>query len=100
MTVIRTLYDPKPIPPRQFDWSATWGDYDLGAPIGYGATEQEAMRDLIDNYPVDECFRPDGIIEWKPYDDGRGFFRGLRIAIPLSVAMWAAIVWLGVMFAH
>jgi hypothetical protein len=42
----------KPIPLRQFDWSAVTDNYD-GAedsndPIGYGATEQEAMQDLIE----------------------------------------------------
>ena len=48
-----------PIPLRQFDWSATYDDYD-GAPdsgnrgeIGYGRTEQEAIDDLKENYPRD-----------------------------------------------
>lgn len=40
----------KPIPLRQFDWSAVTDDYD-GAedshdPIGYGATEEKAIADL------------------------------------------------------
>ena len=52
---IRTDYWPKPIPPRQFDWSAVVDDdsYD-GAPdsgnrhqVGYGATEQAAVDDLL-----------------------------------------------------
>lgn len=45
---IRTDYDPKPIPGRQFDWSAIDDDtYDgEGCPIGYGRTEQEAIDDL------------------------------------------------------
>ena len=44
---IVTHYDPKPIPVRQFDWSATVADYDLGHPIGFGRTEAEAINDLI-----------------------------------------------------
>jgi hypothetical protein len=47
---IVTDYWPKPIPMRQFDWSAVTDHYD-GAedshcPIGYGATEAEAIADL------------------------------------------------------
>jgi hypothetical protein len=29
------------------DWQATFDDYDLGDPIGIGATEQEAIDDLM-----------------------------------------------------
>lgn len=38
-----------PIPIRKFDWSAIDGDtYDgEGCPVGYGATEQEAIDDLL-----------------------------------------------------
>ena len=43
---IKTEYWPKPIPPRQFDWSAVTDDYEPGEPIGYGRTEQEAITDL------------------------------------------------------
>lgn len=35
-----------PVPGRQFDWQATWEGYDLGDPVGYGATEQAAIDDL------------------------------------------------------
>lgn len=47
---IVTEYWPKPIPIRQFDWSATTDNYD-GAPdshcpIGYGPTEAAAIADL------------------------------------------------------
>jgi hypothetical protein len=45
---IRTDFWMKPIPPRQFDWCATFDDYEGGGPIGYGATEQEAIADLLD----------------------------------------------------
>jgi hypothetical protein len=51
---IRTDYWPKPIPPRQFDWTAIDDDTYDGAPdsctrsqVGYGATEQEAIDDLL-----------------------------------------------------
>ena len=46
---IVTHYDPKPIPVRQFDWTATFEDYDLGGPNGYGETEQDAINDLKAN---------------------------------------------------
>lgn len=56
---INTHYWSKPIPMRQFDWTATYDDYD-GAEdssnrghIGYGITEQEALADLTTNYPKD-----------------------------------------------
>ena len=46
---IRTEYVYPPIPIRQFDWSAVDDDtYDgPGCPIGTGATEQEAIDDLL-----------------------------------------------------
>ena len=50
---VRSEYWAKPIPPREFDWSAIDdGTYD-GAPdsksnaIGYGETEQDAIDDLL-----------------------------------------------------
>ncbi len=50
---IVTHYVYPPIPIRQFDWSAVDGDTYDGAegshcPIGYGATEQAAIDDLLD----------------------------------------------------
>lgn len=58
MPAIRTDFWAKPIPIRQFDWSATYDDYEGGdgydepaGPIGYGANEAEAVLDLIDNHP-------------------------------------------------
>lgn len=44
---ILTNYWPKPFPLRQFDWSATDDNYEPGCPIGYGATEDEAIADLM-----------------------------------------------------
>lgn len=46
MKNIITSHDPAPIPLRQFDWTATYDDYEPGDPIGHGATEQEAIEDL------------------------------------------------------
>jgi hypothetical protein len=48
---IRTSYWAKPIPIRAFDWSAVDDDTYDGAedshcPIGYGATEEQAIDDL------------------------------------------------------
>jgi hypothetical protein len=36
------------IAPRAFEWVATIGDYDLDDPIGRGATEAEAIQDLLE----------------------------------------------------
>lgn len=44
---IKTSYDPKPIPDRRYDWHAVDDDtYEAGNPIGFGATEAEAIADL------------------------------------------------------
>lgn len=45
---IITRYDPPPIPPREFDWSAVSDNYDQGDPVGFGRTEQEARDDLLE----------------------------------------------------
>lgn len=48
---IKTYFWAKPIPCRQFDWSAvddqTYGG-EPSDPIGYGATEQEAIAGLLE----------------------------------------------------
>lgn len=48
MVKIVTHYDPKPIPVRIFDWSAVTDNYDgqINEPVGYGATEADAIKDL------------------------------------------------------
>jgi hypothetical protein len=43
---VKTAYDPPPIPTRNHDWSATFEDYDLGDPIGWGPTEKDALMDF------------------------------------------------------
>lgn len=50
---IVTDYWAKPIPLRQFDWSAIDDDTydgaeDSNCPVGYGATEQQAIDDLLE----------------------------------------------------
>ena len=35
-----------PIPVRQYDWEATYDNYEAGDLIGYGTTEEEAIDDL------------------------------------------------------
>ena len=51
---IRTTHDPKPIPNREFDWSAIDESTYDGAEdseerhmVGYGPTEAEAIEDLL-----------------------------------------------------
>ena len=48
MTPILVDYDPKPIPVRRFDYVAAREGYDEGCHVGYGATEAEAIADLLD----------------------------------------------------
>lgn len=55
---IRTEYDPKPIPMRQFDWTAVDDNYEPGCPIGYGRTEAEAVADLKEQYERFKDFEP------------------------------------------
>jgi hypothetical protein len=50
---VRTSFDYPPIPARQFDWSAIDDDTydgadDSNCPVGHGATEQDAIDDLIE----------------------------------------------------
>ena len=54
MARIKTEYWAKPVPSRNFDWSAIDDNTYDGAPdsstrnqIGYGATEAEAIADLL-----------------------------------------------------
>ncbi len=46
---IITMHVYPPIPTRSNDWGAYYDGHEEG-PQGWGATEQEAVRDLIDNY--------------------------------------------------
>ena len=53
---IVTDYDPKPIPQRWFDWSAI-DDATYcgpGCPIGHGATEDEAIEDLMAQFEPED----------------------------------------------
>lgn len=45
---IVTSFSRKPIPTGNFDWCATFENYDEGDPVGYGATEQDAITDLLE----------------------------------------------------
>jgi hypothetical protein len=48
MTDIRVSYWMKPGPLRCMDYSATRGGPDLGCRVGYGASEAEAVEDLLE----------------------------------------------------
>lgn len=56
MTRIRTDYWPKPIPVRSCDWTAVSEDYEPGMPVGVGATEQEAIADLLEQQADDDDY--------------------------------------------
>lgn len=46
---IETEYWRRPVPTAKFDWQAIDADtYESGAPQGFGATEQEAIADLME----------------------------------------------------
>ena len=47
MSKIITNFEYPPIPLRCCDWSAVREGYEQGDPIGVGATELEAIQDLI-----------------------------------------------------
>jgi hypothetical protein len=44
--MIRTSHIYPPIPLRSFDWQACLDGYEPGDPLGHGATEKEAIKDL------------------------------------------------------
>lgn len=46
MKEIVTEYVHPPIPIRDFDWSATYEDYQPGDMVGWGFTKAEAIEDL------------------------------------------------------
>lgn len=52
-TIVLTSHDFPPIPLRHLDWSAVTDDYEPGAPMGNGATELEAINDLLDQLEED-----------------------------------------------
>ena len=53
---IKTSYDPPPIPTwRKFAWSAIEDGYEPNDPIGFGATEQEAIDDLKEQIELEDA---------------------------------------------
>ena len=55
--IIHTHFEYPPIPVRSFDWAAVTDDYDCDCdqdglfstcPVGHGATEEEAIADLLE----------------------------------------------------
>lgn len=51
---IITSHEYPPIPIRTMDWLAYYEGDEDGGPQGWGSTEDEAIRDLIDNYDAPE----------------------------------------------
>jgi hypothetical protein len=43
---IKTRFEAKPIPNRNYDWEAWDEDRGEATPVGFGASEQEAINDL------------------------------------------------------
>ncbi|WP_181257162.1 hypothetical protein [Pseudaminobacter soli (ex Li et al. 2025)] len=55
MRKIITTHVCPPIPARSMDWSAHFDGEEERGEYGYGATEDEAVRDLIDSYGDEEA---------------------------------------------
>jgi hypothetical protein len=49
MAQISTEYVYPPIPIRNFDWRAWFTDNDEEGPVGWGATQEQAIADLQEN---------------------------------------------------
>lgn len=50
---VRTQFIFPPIPVRRFDWTAVDDEtYEAGFPVGFGATEAEAVADLLEQLGV------------------------------------------------
>jgi hypothetical protein len=45
---VKVTYDPKPVPFCNFDYEAYVDSWDLGDPLGYGSTQEEAVQHLLD----------------------------------------------------
>jgi hypothetical protein len=54
---IKTSNTYPPIPVRQFDWCAWYDGEEEAGPYGWGATEQAAIDDLVENYHQDDSER-------------------------------------------
>jgi hypothetical protein len=51
--VINTAPDLTGIAPPHHEWSAWFGDYDVGTVCGTGFTEHEAIADLVLNHDME-----------------------------------------------
>jgi hypothetical protein len=67
MRKIVTTHVYPPIPIRQFDWQAHYdGEEDEQMDAGYGRTKEEAVVDLIENYPRGQQCTRAPFNEWPP----------------------------------
>jgi hypothetical protein len=58
--MINTTFVNPPVPNRNFDWEATFDNYEPGDPIGRGSNEMLAVRDLINQTrPKDDIIKLD-----------------------------------------
>jgi hypothetical protein len=57
---VKTHYQLTPLPYRGFDWSAYDDEtYEGNGPVGYGATEEQAIADLMDQLEdAEQCPEP------------------------------------------
>lgn len=48
MSKVETIHVRPPVPSTAFDWQAHFPDDEGSGPVGYGATEADALRDLCE----------------------------------------------------
>jgi len=51
---VKVTYDPKPVPFCNFDYEAYVDSWDLGDPLGYGSTQEEAIKHLLEQLEENE----------------------------------------------
>lgn len=54
MARVVTIHVHPPINPSAFDWVAYYAGDESGGSRGFGATEDEAVSDLVENFPHDD----------------------------------------------
>jgi hypothetical protein len=60
-----TFFVHPPIPDRSHDWTAIGEDYEPGDPIGWGATEAEAVADLAGQLADEADYRRDEDADYR-----------------------------------
>lgn len=68
MARIVTIHVYPPIAMRTFDWMAHYAGDEEGGSRGFGPTEDEAVQDLVENFPHDDGTY-DRVVEERVYPE-------------------------------